>query len=91
MATAPALIVVGAMMMGAIGELNWRRLDDGIPAFLTVALMPFTYSIANGIAGGIVSYTVIKLLSGRWREVHPIAYVVAVLLMLHYAFPGGAA
>ncbi len=89
-ATAPALVVVGAMMMGAIGELDWRRLDDGIPAFLTVALMPFTYSIANGIAGGIISYTVIKLVSGRGREVHPIAYVVAVLLALHYAFPSGA-
>jgi len=89
-ATAPALIVVGAMMMGAIGELDWRRLDDGIPAFLTVALMPFTYSIANGIAGGIISYAVIKLASGRGREVHPIAYVVAVLLALHYAFPATA-
>ncbi|MBF5044803.1 NCS2 family permease [Aggregicoccus sp. 17bor-14] len=90
-ATAPALIVVGAMMMGAIGELSWSRLDEGIPAFLTVALMPFTYSIANGIAAGIVSYSAIKLVSGRGREVHPIAYVLSVLLVLHYAFGVGGA
>jgi AGZA family xanthine/uracil permease-like MFS transporter len=84
-ATAPALVAVGAMMMSGAVEVPWTRFDEALPAFLTVALMPFTYSIANGITAGIVSYALIKLLMGRPREVHPVLYIVAVLLCLHYA------
>jgi adenine/guanine/hypoxanthine permease len=89
-ATAPALIIVGTFMMADIGALDWKRFDEAVPAFLTVALMPFTYSIANGISAGIVSYVIIKLVTGRGREVHPVAYFLAVVLALHYAFPSGA-
>jgi AGZA family xanthine/uracil permease-like MFS transporter len=85
LATAPALVVVGAMMMGASGGLDWRRLEDGLPAFLTVALMPFTFSIANGIAAGLVTWSALRLLSGRAREGHPVLYLVSALLVLHYA------
>jgi len=85
MATAPAL-VVGAMMMGDVVEAPWSSFEEGLPSFLTVAVMPFTYSIANGIAAGIVSYAALKLLTGRPRDAHPVLYVLAVLLCLYYAF-----
>ncbi len=88
-ATAPALVVVGALMMRGAGELDWTRPDEAVPAFLTVAGMPFTYSIANGISLGIVSYAAIKLLSGRGREVHPLMYGLAVLLLLFYGLRAG--
>ncbi|PTL79846.1 NCS2 family permease [Vitiosangium sp. GDMCC 1.1324] len=89
-ATAPVLVVVGALMMSGARELEWGRMDEALPGFLTIALMPFTYSIANGISAGIVSYAALKLLSGRPREAHPVVYVLAGLLVLHYA-TGGAA
>ncbi len=85
-ATAPALVVVGALMMQGARELPWGRLDDALPAFLTIAAMPFTYSIANGIALGIVSYVALKLLAGKAQEVHALMYVLAALLVLYYGF-----
>jgi adenine/guanine/hypoxanthine permease len=89
-ATAPALIVVGALMMTSAREIDWVRTDEALPAFLTMAAMPFTYSIANGVVFGIVSYAAVKVLSGRPRDVHPIMAVLAVLMTLYYAFAGGA-
>jgi adenine/guanine/hypoxanthine permease len=86
LATAPALIVVGALMMEGVREVDWARFDEAIPAFLTIIGIPFTYSIANGIALGLVSWVAIKLLSGRWREVHWLMVPLAVLLVLYYAF-----
>ena len=86
MATAPALIVVGAMMMGGARGLDWSRIDETVPAFLTAVTMPFTYSIANGITFGIVSYVAIKVLLGRFREVHPLMLVLSVLLVAWRAF-----
>jgi len=85
-ATAPALVVVGAMMMSAARDLDWARPDEGIPAFLTVAAMPFTYSIANGICLGVVSWVVVKVLAGKPREVHPLMAVLAVLLVVFYGW-----
>lgn len=86
LATAPALIAVGAMMMQGARDLDWTRADEAIPSLLTMAAMPFTYSIANGICFGIVSYVVIKVLLGRFREVKPLMYVLAVMLVLFYAY-----
>jgi AGZA family xanthine/uracil permease-like MFS transporter len=83
-ATAPALIVVGALMMRGARDLDWTRADEAIPAFLTMTGMPLTYSIANGITFGIVSYVAIKLLSGRARELHPMLIILAVLLILFH-------
>ena len=88
-ATAPALIVVGALMMRGARELDWSQIDEAVPAFLTVATMPFTYSIANGISIGIVSYVLIKALRGRFRDVHPLMYVLAGLLIVFYAVRAG--
>ncbi len=85
-ATAPALIVVGVLMMQGARDLDWSRMDEALPAFLTIVIMPFTFSIANGIAAGIVAFVALKLLSGKGREVHPIMYVLAVLLALYYGF-----
>lgn len=84
-ATAPALVAVGALMMRGAGEVDWTRVDHALPSFLTIATMPLTYSIANGISFGIVSYVGIKLLSGRFREVHPVMYVLGLLLVLFHA------
>jgi AGZA family xanthine/uracil permease-like MFS transporter len=83
-ATAPALVVVGALMMRGAKDLDWGRPDEAIPAFLTLAIMPLTFSIANGITFGIVSYVGIKILSGRFREPHPLMYLLALLLLLFH-------
>ncbi len=85
-ATAPALIIVGALMMRGAKDLDWSKIDEAVPAFLTLATMPFTYSIANGISFGIVSYVLIKALRGRFREVHPLMYFLGVALIAFYAF-----
>ena len=86
LATAPALLVVGAMMMSGARELDWSRMDDAIPAFLTVIMMPLTYSIANGISIGIVSYVALKLLCGRREDVSVVMAVLAALLAAYYGF-----
>ncbi len=85
-ATAPALIVVGAMMVGAIKDLDWKSMDEAIPAFLTIVMMPFTYSIAHGIVFGLVSYVLVKALAGKWKDLNPMLVGVAVVLAVYYAF-----
>ncbi len=87
-ATAPALIVVGALMMGAVRDVAWAEIDEALPAFLTIAAMPLTYSIANGIVFGILSFAAIKLLSGRRQDVHVILYILAAILLLYFIFIG---
>ncbi len=83
-ATAPALVVVGALMMRAATDIEWSDPADAVPAFLAIAAMPLTYSIANGIALGVVTFVSIRALSGRWREVHPVLAVVALALVAYY-------
>lgn len=83
-ATAPALILVGAMMTENLGRMNWTDYSEAIPGFLTVIMMPFTYSIANGVSFGIISIVVLKVLSGRWRELHPVTCILAALLVCRY-------
>src|SRR5690606_7011720 len=78
-ATAPALIVVGALMMQVIGRIDWEDISEAFPAFVTIIAMPLTYSIATGIALGFISYPVVKLIAGKGREVHWLVYVLAVL------------
>ena len=85
-ATAPALIVVGALMMRGAGELDWRRLDESLPAFLTIVMMPFTYSIANGIAIGVLSWVTLKALTGKVREGGWVMGGLAVALVVFYGF-----
>ena len=83
-ATAPALIMVGVLMIGSLRRIHLDHLEEALPAFATFALMPFTYSIANGIAGGIIFFVLIKLVRGKLREVHPILYFLAALFVLRF-------
>ena len=85
-ATAPALIFVGALMMGSITDIPWKEPSEGLPAFLVLCGMPFTFSIANGIALGILSWVLIKLGTGRLREVSPVLLLLTALLALFYGF-----
>ena len=83
-ATAPVLVIVGYFMMKNVGEIDWRDPGIGIPALLTMTLMPFTYSITNGVAAGFLSYTAIRVLQGRWRDVHVLMYVVSAVFAWYF-------
>ena len=83
-AASTALVVVGFLMMTAVRQIDWTDYTIAVPAFLTITLMPFTYSISNGIGAGIISYVVLKAATGRAREIHPILYGVAVLFVLYF-------
>lgn len=85
-AVAPALIVVGFFMIGGLRKVNWGDVTEGLPAFMTVAMMAFGYGITEGIAAGCISYAALKTSTGRHREVHPVMYAVAVALAARYAF-----
>ena len=87
-ATAPALIIVGALMIGAVTSIKWEDMTEAIPAFLTMLAMPLTFSIANGLALGFIFYPLLKVLTGRWREANPLVYVLAGLFVLRYAYLG---
>ena len=85
-ATAPALVVVGAMMISQVEGIQWNEFSEALPAFITIAAMPFTYSIATGIALGFILYPFLKLVTGRGREVHWLTYLLGVLFILRFAF-----
>lgn len=82
---APALILVGAMIMRSVRELEWDDPTEAVPAFLTMVLIPFSFSIAAGVAAGFVVYAAAKVLTGRWRECPVLVYVFAGLYLLQYA------
>lgn len=84
-AAAPALVVVGAMMMMQVRKIDFTDLAIGIPAFLTIVLMPFTYSIVNGIGAGFVSWVVIKACQRRFSEIPVVMWVVAVAFVIYFA------
>ncbi|WP_411268412.1 NCS2 family permease [Nonomuraea sp. PA05] len=84
-AAAPALVLVGFLMMTAIRDVDWDDFDIAIPAFLTIVIMPFTYSISNGIGAGFISYVLIKVVRGKARSVHPLLWGVALLFVLYFA------
>ncbi|MGH7263743.1 MAG: NCS2 family permease [Candidatus Rokuibacteriota bacterium] len=83
-ATAAALVVVGYLMCALVREIPFGDLDEGLPALLTMTLMPFTYSITNGIGAGFVAYAFIKLVRGKGREVHPMMYAAAAAFVLYF-------
>jgi AGZA family xanthine/uracil permease-like MFS transporter len=83
-ATAPALIVVGSMMMTAVAEIAWTDPEISIPAFLTMTAIPLTYSIANGLAFGFCAYTLIKIFRGRFRQVSWTVYALTALFLLRF-------
>jgi AGZA family xanthine/uracil permease-like MFS transporter len=83
-ATAPALVIVGLFMMTPITKINFIDFTEAIPAFLTIVMMPFAYSIADGIVFGMVSYVVLKLLTGRTKEVSKVMWILAILFVLKF-------
>ncbi|MBR2654237.1 MAG: NCS2 family permease, partial [Lachnospiraceae bacterium] len=83
-ATAPALIIVGFMMMQQVVKLDWFDMIEAIPAFIAIMAMPFLYSISEGISLGIISYVVLHLLSGKTNKISPLMYVLAVVFVLKY-------
>lgn len=83
-ATAPALVIVGILMLESIKEVDFSDFTEALPAFFTIVIMPFSYSIANGIAAGIIFYPLMKLFTKRYKEVHPIIYVLAVLFIIRF-------
>ncbi|HXX44827.1 MAG TPA: NCS2 family permease [Candidatus Acidoferrales bacterium] len=87
-ATAPALILVGALMCGAVSRVKWSDFTDAVPAFLTLIGTPLTFSIATGLSMGLLSFTFLKLFTGRFKEISPLIWVLSVLFLLRYAFLG---
>lgn len=84
-AAAPALVVVGALMIGQVRDIDFTRFDVALPAFLTIVVMPFTYSIANGIGVGFITWVVIAAASGRVKQIHPLLWVVAALFVAYFS------
>jgi len=83
-AATPALVIVGFLMMSQVRHIDWTDLEIAIPAFLTIVLMPFTYSITAGIGAGFISYVVLKIARGNLRAVHPLMWVVAALFVVYF-------
>ncbi len=81
-ATAPALVLVGLFMMSPIKEIDFEDFTEAIPAFLTLIMMPLAYSISEGIVFGLLSYIVLKMATGRFRDIHPLSYVIAIFFVL---------
>ena len=84
-AAAPVLVIVGAMMIGQITEIDFTRFDIALPAFLTMVTMPFTYSIANGIGIGFITFAAMAIFSGRAKSVHPLMWIVSGLFVIYFA------
>jgi AGZA family xanthine/uracil permease-like MFS transporter len=83
-AAVPALVLVGFLMMQQVAGIDWKDVEIAIPAFLTIILMPFTYSISVGIGAGFLAYVLIKVVKGKAAQVHPLLYVVAVLFLVYF-------
>ncbi|MBN8193081.1 NCS2 family permease [Bacillus sp. NTK074B] len=84
--TAPALIIVGALMATEVRHINWNRLEVVIPSFVTIIMMPLTFSVATGIALGFILYPFAMISLKKWKEVHPIMYILCGLFILYFAF-----
>jgi len=87
--TAPVLIIVGCLMASNLSQINWKQWDEALPAFLVFVGMPLTYSIADGMALGFITYPLLKIFSGKIKEVHPIMGLIAILFLLRYVMLAG--
>jgi adenine/guanine/hypoxanthine permease len=90
-ATAPALIIVGALMAQSLALVEWKEFSDALPAFITMLATPLTFSIATGLSLGLISYTVVKVAAGKWREVSALIWILTVLFVLRYVYLAAAA
>jgi AGZA family xanthine/uracil permease-like MFS transporter len=84
--TAPALILVGGLMMQSIARIDWSEFSDAFPAFVTVVAMPLTFSIATGLSFGVITYSVVKLAAGKYREVSPVLWILTIVFILRYIY-----
>lgn len=85
-ATAGALLYVGVLMMGNVTNIDWKDPAAAVPAFLTIAMMSFTYSISYGIAAGFISYTIIKLCTGKVKEISPVTAILTAVFLFTFLF-----
>ncbi|WP_243292879.1 NCS2 family permease [Bacillus sp. FJAT-47783] len=84
--TAPALIIVGALMVSSLGQIPWDKFEVAVPAFLTIIAMPLTYSIATGIAIGFIFYPITMIMKGRGKEIHPVMYGLFIIFILYFMY-----
>jgi AGZA family xanthine/uracil permease-like MFS transporter len=84
-AAVPALVLVGFLMMQQVSDIDWRDLEVALPAFLTITLMPFTYSITVGIGAGFLAYVLIKVVKGKFAQVQPLMWLIAALFIIYFA------
>lgn len=84
--TAPALIIVGSLMASQIQKIRWQQIDVAIPAFITIIMMPLTFSVATGIALGFIMYPIIKLAMGRQQEIHPLMYLLMIIFIIYFMY-----
>lgn len=84
--TAPALVIVGVLMVSNLNKIEWQKFEIAVPAFLTIIMMPLTYSIATGIACGFIFYPITMVMAKRQKEVHPIMYLMALVFICYFAF-----
>lgn len=84
--TSPALIIVGVLMVSTLGDIDWKKFEIAVPAFLTIIAMPLTYSIATGIAIGFIFYPITMIVKGRMKEIHPIMYGLFVVFVFYFVF-----
>ena len=87
-AMATALGVIGALMMKQVADINWNDMEIALPAFLTMVLMPFTFSIADGIAWGVISYVAIQIIVGKAKDVNTVMWAIFALMSMFYLGPG---
>ena len=85
-ATAPALILVGALMCESVAFVEWNDFSEAFPAFLTIVATPLTFSVATGLSLGLISYTLVKVGAGKHREISPLIWVLTALFVLRYAY-----
>lgn len=85
-ATASALIFVGILMLGNIRDVDFSDMSNALPAFCTIVFMPFTYSIANGVAFGLITYCLMNIMTGKRRQVRALTLMISVVFVVRYAF-----
>jgi len=88
-ATAPALLFVACLMLRELTELNWDDATEVVPAAITALMMPFTYNIANGLAFGFITYALLKLFTGRVRQVHWMVWIISSIFLFRFIYLGG--
>jgi adenine/guanine/hypoxanthine permease len=85
-AAAPALIIIGYLMITSIKDIAWDKIEDALPAFVTIVMMVFTFSISKGVGAGFISYVVVKVFSGKWKEIHPLMWPAAIMFALYFVY-----